>query len=196
MKAWTLTKPEFDQLLAWLEPDPDQRGAKYEDLRRRLIKVFVGRGYAAAEDLADETIDRVASKIHDLVNSYTGDPALYFYAVARNVHLEQTRKRPLSTEDLPQPLAQPATPDETESEARSEREQQCFKLCLKRLDRKNREFILLYYRVPEQGGPDQRIVLAEKFGMTPNALRIRVHRIKSGLQKCLGECCQEGSRMK
>ncbi len=62
-KEWTLTQAALDSLLAWLDPDRDRAGAKYEAIRTRLIKVFVCRGCPEAEDLADETINRVASKL-------------------------------------------------------------------------------------------------------------------------------------
>src|SRR5947209_6617862 len=34
----------FDRLLAWLNPDREQAGQRYEEIRRRLIKIFARRG--------------------------------------------------------------------------------------------------------------------------------------------------------
>ena len=81
-KEWDLTQENFDQLLAWLDPNREQAGRRYEDIRRKLVKIFVSRGCIIAEELADETINRVAMKVHEIVDTYTGDPALYFYGVA------------------------------------------------------------------------------------------------------------------
>ena len=59
---WILTKESFDTLLAWLDANPDAAARKYEQIRTRLIKIFVCRGCLESEDLADETIDRVARR--------------------------------------------------------------------------------------------------------------------------------------
>src|SRR5262245_20430567 len=57
------TKEEFDCLLAYLSPDREEAGKEYETLRRKLIKLFQYRGCHSPEELADETINRIAKKI-------------------------------------------------------------------------------------------------------------------------------------
>ena len=52
-KDWVLSQESFDKLLAWLDPNREKAGIKYEQIRYRLIKIFAGRGSADAEDLAD-----------------------------------------------------------------------------------------------------------------------------------------------
>ena len=84
-KEWVLSQDTFDELLTWLNPNRDQAGKTYENIRQRLIKIFTYRGIAVAEDLADETINRVAKKVHEIRSTYIGDPALYFHGVARYV---------------------------------------------------------------------------------------------------------------
>lgn len=49
----------FDNLLRLLDLDRDVAGDKYERLRRKLIKFFEWNACFPAEDLADETFDRV-----------------------------------------------------------------------------------------------------------------------------------------
>ncbi|MFL6230009.1 MAG: hypothetical protein ACJ741_14655, partial [Pyrinomonadaceae bacterium] len=66
-KQWTLTRDAFEGLLTWLDSDREQAGKKYEDIRSSLIKIFTWRGVAEAEELADETINRVARKVKDLM---------------------------------------------------------------------------------------------------------------------------------
>ena len=83
----------FEHLLEWLDPDRERAGARYEEIRRALIKIFAGRGCAEPEDLADETLRRVCRKVRTLAPTYVGDPACYFYGVAQNVHLESLRGR-------------------------------------------------------------------------------------------------------
>jgi hypothetical protein len=78
----------FEQFLFWLGPDPESAGKKYELIRDRLIMMFRARRCVFAEDLADTTFERVARKLTDLTTEYTGDPARYFYGVAKKVYLE------------------------------------------------------------------------------------------------------------
>src|SRR5262245_61236326 len=89
-----LTKESFERLLDWLDRDRDRAGRRYEEIRNQLIKIFVCRGTTMPEDLADETIDRVARKVPEIAGSYVGEPALYFCGVAQLVHLEYLRKKP------------------------------------------------------------------------------------------------------
>ena len=58
-----LSQEAFDRLLAWLNPNRALAGEKYEEIRRRLIKIFTCRGCTCPEVLADETINRVARKV-------------------------------------------------------------------------------------------------------------------------------------
>jgi hypothetical protein len=84
-KGWVLTQESLDTLLDWLDPDRESAGCKYEAIRVRLIKIFICRGCAEAEELADETINRAASKLHEIKDNWEGDPALYFYKIAQYV---------------------------------------------------------------------------------------------------------------
>lgn len=90
-KEWTLTQESFDKLLAWLHPDREQAGQSYEVIRRTLISYFLNRGCNLPEELADETINRIAQKIDERVNRYMGDPANEFYEMARILYAEHHR---------------------------------------------------------------------------------------------------------
>ena len=100
-KNWVLSQESFDALLKWLSADRDQAGQIYEEIRLRLIRIFTARACTEAEDLADETMNRVASKLPEIGGTYSGDPAVYFYAVANNVHLESLRRKPLAPVQIP-----------------------------------------------------------------------------------------------
>src|ERR1051325_2008130 len=78
----------FDRFLGWLGPDPETAGQKYEVIRGRLITMFRARRCVFAEDLADATFERVARKLTQFTIEYTGDPARYFYGVAKKIYLE------------------------------------------------------------------------------------------------------------
>ncbi|MEW6737450.1 MAG: hypothetical protein AB1489_39580, partial [Acidobacteriota bacterium] len=173
-----LTPGSFDRLLAWLDPDRERAGKRYEEIRTKLIKIFVCRGCAYPEELADETIDRVIRKIPEVADSYIGDPALYFYNVARLVHLESLRKKTI-------------VPPPTVVNEDIELEYQCLQNCIEHLSSENRELIIQYYQEEKQAKIDNRKKLAEKLGIALNALRIRATRIRTSLEQCITDCLRE-----
>jgi RNA polymerase sigma factor (sigma-70 family) len=181
-KEWVLTQEAFDALLAWLDPNRDAAAQKYESIRTRLIKIFSCRGCLEAEDLADETINRVTSKLADIQASFTGDPARYFYAVAKKILLEYSRRRPAPS--LPEP-----TIDFEEFDAESEYE--CLDRCIGKLTPENRDLVLSYYQEEKHAKIAHRKQLAASLGIAVNALRIRAHRIRTELEQCVKQCLQE-----
>ena len=90
-KNQPLTQESFDKLLAWLHPNREQAGQKYEGIYHELIKLFLRWGSQEPEEDADATINRVACEIDAIEKEYTGDPASYFYTVARSVYVENHR---------------------------------------------------------------------------------------------------------
>ena len=178
-KNWVLSQESFNALLDWLNADREQAGIKYEEIRRALIKIFINRRCDEAEDLADETINRVASKLEEIKTQFTGDPARYFYGVANKVLLEHQRKKP------PHP---PVFPPEDSN--RVELEYRCLESCIAGLTEESRELLLLYYQAEGREKIEQRKLLADKLGIAPNALRIRAFRIRIALQQCVEKCVE------
>ena len=178
-KQWELTQESFNQLLSWLGPNPDQAGKKYEEIRFRLIKILTCRGCLVPEDLADETINRVAKRVSEIAATYVGDPALYFFGVANNIHLEFLRRKP-----------DPVPPQPAEPSQESELEYQCLEQCMQQLSPKSRELIVQYYQDEKRAKIDHRKELAQKLGIALNALRIQAYRIRASLQECVFQCLQ------
>src|SRR5215510_8473677 len=95
-----MTPDDFEELLLWLDPDPDgtgvpnrDRGAeKYEKIRQRIIRIYQNRGWHRSEEVADEALERVGPKVKRLRPTYVGDPARYIYGIARNVYHEMLRE--------------------------------------------------------------------------------------------------------
>jgi RNA polymerase sigma factor (sigma-70 family) len=179
-KNWALSQESFDTLLDWLDSDREQAGLKYEEIRRNLIKIFINRGCADAEDFADETINRVVGKLDEVKREFTGDPARYFYGVANKIFLEFQRRKP------PEPPSSP--PDDSN---RVEQEYRCLEKCIGGLSEENRELLLLYYQADGREKIEQRKLLSDKLGIAPNALRIRAFRIRTALQQCVEKCVEE-----
>ncbi len=182
----TMFEPEkFEKLLNWLNPDREIAGQKYESIRIRLIKIFYSRGCYQAEDMADETMDRVTKKIDAIFGTYEGEPALYFYAVARNVFLEFVRA-PKHTE-LPENLFG-ADPDDMETD---DKYYDCLDNCLGELSVDQREFIIDYYTDSKGKKIERRKKIALDRGLSAKALRIRAFRIRENLRKCITICLKE-----
>jgi DNA-directed RNA polymerase specialized sigma24 family protein len=175
-----LTPESFDQLLAFLHPDRDEAGNKYEAIRLRLIKIFTCRGCCVPEDLADETINRVARKVPEIAAAYTGDPALYFFGVANHVHMEYLRRKP-----VPVPPQQPDPSDDLE------REFQCLEQCIEQLPPEHQKLIIEYHQDEKRTKIDRRKQLAERLDIGLNALRIQVCRIRASLQECVFRCLEQ-----
>jgi len=87
-----LTRESFDILLAQLDPDRERAGERYEAIRRKLVRLFEWRGCAAPEDLADETINRVARRLAEGVELRSADPYGYFCGVAHLLYKEVLRR--------------------------------------------------------------------------------------------------------
>lgn len=169
----------FEKLLSWLDTDRDRAGQKYETIRLRLIRIFTGRGCCDVEDLADQTLDVVASRIDWLIENFQGDPSLYFYGVAKIIYKEQFKKK--------SPPVVPPPPDVTQIE----RECGCLEDCLKRqLTAKDQQLVLRYHEKDKTEKIRLRKQIAAELGITLNALRIRVHHIHSRLRPCIEQCLQ------
>jgi RNA polymerase sigma factor (sigma-70 family) len=189
-KGWLLTQESFDSLLHWLDADRDEAGLKYEKIRIRLIKIFTCRGCADADELADETINRVIAKLGQIVTTYSGDPALYFCGVANNIHLEYLRRRS-TVADSTQLASYEYAPPQPQDAGEEDREYVCLEHCMERLSDENRRLVLEYYQEEKRNKINRRKQLADELGIGVNALRIRAHRIRSRLQECVIDCLHE-----
>lgn len=178
-KDWFLSQEAFDGLLKWLDANREQAAMKYEDIRKRLIKIFTGRACVEAEDLADETINRVISKLDELGTEFEGDRGRYFFGVANKVYLEYKRRK--------SPQSSPSSPPDSNL---IELEFRCMERCIETLSKENRYLLLQYYGAEGGAKVEQRKRLAEELGIAPNALRIRAYRIRVGLQDCMTKCVQ------
>jgi DNA-directed RNA polymerase specialized sigma24 family protein len=188
-KDWVVTPQAFDSLLGWLDKDRELAGEKYEKIRLRLIKIFTCRGCAEADDLADETINRVTAKVAELISKYSGDPALYFYGVAQKVHLEYVRTKPVMHE-LPQ-SSRARDLNDLEASDELEQEYACLERCMQELPSESRLLVLDYYQEEKGAKIDHRKRQAQELGIALNALRIRAHRLRLQLQKCMEICLEQ-----
>jgi DNA-directed RNA polymerase specialized sigma24 family protein len=64
----------------------------------------------------------------------------------------------------------------------------CLERCLGHLTAEDREAITEYYQFEKGKKIEHRKELAIRFGISPNALRIKAHRKRVNLEECVREC--------
>ncbi|HWP43187.1 MAG TPA: hypothetical protein VNO14_08140, partial [Blastocatellia bacterium] len=78
-KEWILTHDAFSGLLAHFDEDAERAAREYEIIRAALIRLFRYRGCNSPDELADETINRVARKIEEGEVIARQELSSYFY---------------------------------------------------------------------------------------------------------------------
>jgi RNA polymerase sigma factor (sigma-70 family) len=171
-----LNAAAFERFLYWLGPDPEAAGQKYESIRGRLIMMFSARRCVFAEDLADATFERVVRKMTDLTTEFSGDPARYFYGVAKNIYLEYQRR--IIADQRRAKFSIPTKIDNPDLENMLKQLDEALSV----IPESDRELILTYYTGSGKNKINHRRALAEQFGLQPSALRLRVFRIRRELK--------------
>ena len=197
-KDWILNQSAFQQFLKWLDGEVDTGGERYLEIRRRLVFYFDRRNCASPDELADETLNRAARRLEEQGAITDASPAHYCYIVAKYVFLESIRapdSRKTNVDDLSpsaqaaSKLAVPALPDE--EDVVKEKRLSCLELCLRKLHTGDHELILEYYQGEQRAKIESRSQLAERLGLTMNALTIRACRIRTKLELCVKTCSEE-----
>jgi len=174
----------LEALLNWLDPDRDEAWKKYEEIRKRLIKIFTWHKLPDAESFAAEVLERVEGKVTEVIRKFSkdDDPARYFYGVARNVALETFRNREKFSE-FEEKHDRIFTPDDIRESRNLPDEDLDF--CLEQLSERDRYIVLAYYQYDQKTKKADHDQLAEELGMSKSALWTKVSRIRSSLEKCL-----------
>ena len=175
------SEADLARLLVRLAPDRERAGREYERLRRTLIKFFDWRGASPADECADETLDRLARKLRDTA---VNDLWHYAHGIARLVLLERSRQPAMS------PIADAEHAVAFESDLASDDGglHDCFDRCLAALSAESRALILGYYQGEQSEKISNRRRLAASLGLSENALRSRVQRVRNRLERCLRGC--------
>jgi DNA-directed RNA polymerase specialized sigma24 family protein len=177
---WSLTADTFERLLQALDPDRERAAVAYERLRYRIIGLLRWWGSPAAEQLADDTLDRVARKLQEGAQIPSESFGAYVRGVARLVFYESTRE-PLSplTGQEPEILAPGASRESTTAA-------DCLDRCLDSWEATDRDLLLRYYDAGRAA--EIRRKMADELGISATALRIRTHRLRTRLEQCVAEC--------
>ena len=173
-----ITQESFARFLEWLSPDSERAGEEYERLRFRLCRFFSLRHCHFADELADETINRVILKsaAEEIQNRLA-----YCLGIAKNVYRESLRKERthLDIDEVDVavnvPLQQSFSND-------------CLDKCLEKLPADSRTLLLDYFSETRQKKIELHQRISENLKTTQTALRMRVMRSKQKLKTCVEEC--------
>lgn len=174
-----ITPEMFAGFLKWLSSDAEMAGVEYERLRIRLNNFYANRNCRFADELADETINRVILKISA---EKIENKMAFVYGFAKNIYLESLRKEKnhLNIDELKIPIKS--------SETKNDFSGECMDKCLNELSAENKNLLLEYFSEDKQKKIDYRKKLAEKLKLTQTALRMNIVRGKQKLKICLQEC--------
>jgi DNA-directed RNA polymerase specialized sigma24 family protein len=165
---WELSREALDRLLQALEADRNLAGRRYELLRRRLIDLFSWYRCENPEELADETLNRLARRLTE--GEAIEKIELYALGIARRLWMEVRRRQQQRVVALRE-LRAHKPEEEQEMLAAVEK-------CLAKLPESSRKLIVEYYS-------GKRTVLAADAGVSLNTLRNRALRIRQKLYECV-----------
>jgi DNA-directed RNA polymerase specialized sigma24 family protein len=197
-KDWALTEGALSRFLQWIDEGADSGGEKYLEMRLRLVSYFDRKNCLSPDELADETLNRVARRLEEEGDITDTSPARYCYIVAKFVFLEYLRRaerEESGLDELPpsrHPALNPSVMAEMEeSRMRKEAMLECLESCLRKLEPDSRELISQYYLGEQRAKIENRRTLAARLKLTVNALSIRACRIRSRLEECVGKCSKD-----
>ncbi len=180
---WMLDKYGLENLLDAFHPDREQASQQYEALRKRLIRFFEWNHTDFPEELADETLDRLARRLSTGEDGIL-DPAKFAAGVARLLLKEHWRKTAHREEALAA-MVQDNRETARREQERAHQEERTIILeqCLQAIPEQNRILIQRYFSAESRIHIQQRQKLAEEYGISPNALRNRVMRIRMEVER-------------
>jgi DNA-directed RNA polymerase specialized sigma24 family protein len=182
-----LTKVAFSRLLEWLDDGVDSNGERYVEIRRRLVQYFDRRNRPRPDDLADETLNRIARTLEESTVIATRPPARYCYVVAKFVLFEDVRRerRRVAFDEAHIGMTSPVAWREPDL---NDERLDCLERCLRQLNPEQRELIVEYYADTRRRKIERRRALAERLGISMNALGIRAWRIRESLMASVEAC--------
>lgn len=173
-----ITQESFARFLEWLSPDSERAGEEYEALRFRLFRFFSLRHCIHADELTDETINRVIVKcsVEDITNNLA-----YVYGVAKNVYRESLRRERPHVDIDEVDIAVSAPQQQSFSS-------ECLDKSLERLSSDCRDLLFEYFSDTGQKKIELHQRMLKSLKMTQTALRMRIMRCKQKLRIYVQEC--------
>ena len=175
----------FERLFTFLDADPARAAAKYEQVRRRLLKLFTWRDCTPANEFVDRTVERVIRRVSDGADHAVAEPYQYFYGVAMAVLRDNgvSQAGPdsgvvVSIDPNSPPTPRPADNPVLAADAR--RRTPALRESLEALLPAYRHLFLDYHRSRSATWRDE---LAATHGVPLTVLRLRVHGLRSAVEQ-------------
>ncbi len=177
-----LTSATLAALLKTFSSNEEEAALAYTKLREKLVRYFTLKGINEADDAADTTIDRVASKLDQKIE--IEDLTRYAFGVAKNVFLERLRASQIENRATAKFYEKSAKNDGAVETSYLEPLRKCFD----GLYDDEQKLLFSYFEdLPSDQLFEHRQKLAERQGVSLNTLRNRVSRIRKRLEDCVGK---------
>ena len=199
---WKLDDVSLSALIRALGPDTEQAGRRYASLRERLVRFFEWNRAQNADELADETLDRLARRLGrdesaaarngntdgEATRDAVERPEEFAAGIARLV-LHEQRRRQIRAEQALENIERSSAADliasRAEDSQHAEELSEALDSCMRELSMEQRELIGRYYNVKGRTMIDARKQLALEMGISINALRNRALRIRAELESLM-----------
>src|SRR5258707_4366084 len=184
---------EFELLLTWLGDDSERGAHVYLEFHKRTTALFINWQSCAPEDLADETLSRLAHQLAEGKEIDQGSRSAYVHGIAKNIRREHWRsceacKRQRIRRDDDNgndPLDSLAAIDSLgvgEDAEEKKPQLQCLDECLEQMSAGERSLLLEYYSEDKTQKIVTRDRIAERLGVTGGALRQRIWKLRAPLR--------------
>jgi hypothetical protein len=186
------TQQDFERLFAFLDGNQKRAATKYDQIRRRLIKLFTWRDCRPPREFADRTIQIVVRRLNDGTDHRVSEPYQYFYNAAMTVLGEASPAH--ASEASPAPGATAAAsgddlmsdksrrpPEDAERTSIARRLRPTIDASVDELVPKFRDLLIGYHR--RHLSPTWREELAGTQGVPVNIMRLRVSRLRSAVER-------------
>ncbi|MGC9198938.1 MAG: RNA polymerase sigma factor [Acidobacteriaceae bacterium] len=180
---WTLDQRSLNHLLNALHPDRDQACQIYQALRERLTRFFLWNHAATPEELADETLDRLARRLSQPEMEVL-DPLKFAAGIARLLLKEHLRHKDRQEQALAIMAQSSFNSEQRQLESALQEERVAIlEECLQTIPAPNRTLFERYFSSQGHQQIQHRQRLAQELGISLNALRNRVMRIRAELER-------------
>ncbi len=181
-------------LLALLHSDPVEAADAYRRLQQRLVRFFNLTAASDPEQLADETIDRLARRAAkdaagvpadnasaDGLSPVVHSPATLAFGTAREVLQEDLGRSQPNDQEVREWFARTTNA----RDPNRERRQVILRSCLSRLSSERRRLLESYYGWSPSHKGEYHLQLAQSLGLNLDALRNRAFRSRVQLEACV-----------
>jgi RNA polymerase sigma factor (sigma-70 family) len=176
-----MTAGSLETLLMALAAEPNDAATAYRTVHTRLMRFFSLKNVADPAALADEVMDRLATSLAVRGAEQIESPAAFALGIARHLLQEEWRRVAREQEAIHEwtVAVQTEHDDEKELTLRS------LDRCLQQMPAAKRELLHSYYAWAGTEKIAHHRQMAEKLGLSVNALRNRLLRARAELLGCL-----------